>query len=151
MIPSTFVFLDQLPLNANGKIDQNKLRELYEARERNNSDHPATETETMLARIWGDVLGFDDVGRQDDFFDLGGDSLTASVTTAWLQEQTGVQLDLGTFNTHPALAEMAALVDSLRRDASASAVAEESPSDEPLRLEEADAEAPLSFAQQVYW
>jgi amino acid adenylation domain-containing protein len=143
MIPSTFLAVDEIPLTANGKVHPHRLREMYDARERNNSDRPATDTEVALARIWGGVLGFDDIGRQDDFFDLGGDSLTASVTTAWLQAETGVQIDLGTFITHPTLEAMAILVDSLRSDAAcrvaepASAAAKEP--------------APLSFMQQYYW
>ena len=144
MIPSTFVLIDELPLSANGKVDPGKLRELYEARERNSSDRPATDTEVTLARIWGDVLGFDDIGRQDDFFDLGGDFLTASVTTAWLQAETGVQIDLGTFTAHPRLDAMSALVDSLR-SGFASPGAKSSASAVPGEP------APLSFMQQYYW
>jgi non-ribosomal peptide synthetase component F len=44
MIPSTFVLVDELPLNANGKIDSGRLRAIYEARERDNSDRPQTAT-----------------------------------------------------------------------------------------------------------
>lgn len=79
MVPSQFVFVEALPLTANGKVDRARLPD---------PDHhrpdlatqlvaPRTETEVTLARIWQELLDVEEVGIEDNFFDLGGDSLSA--------------------------------------------------------------------------
>jgi amino acid adenylation domain-containing protein/non-ribosomal peptide synthase protein (TIGR01720 family) len=79
MVPSAFVELEALPLTANRKVDRAKLPD---------PDHqrpdlvtalvaPRTGTEAVLARIWEDLLDLEQVGIEDNFFDLGGDSLLA--------------------------------------------------------------------------
>ncbi|MDV2116215.1 amino acid adenylation domain-containing protein, partial [Alcaligenes faecalis] len=88
MVPSVIMVLEALPLNANGKIDRKALPEpefasgqAYEA--------PQGELETTLATIWSQVLGVEQVGRQVNFFDLGGHSLLL----VQLHEQMGKTLD----------------------------------------------------------
>ncbi|WP_170275689.1 non-ribosomal peptide synthetase [Paraburkholderia megapolitana] len=80
MVPSAFVSLDVLPLTPNGKLDRRALpapdkssmtTQTYEV--------PHGETETAIARIWQELLGVDQVGRHDNFFDLGGHSLKVMV------------------------------------------------------------------------
>jgi amino acid adenylation domain-containing protein len=78
MIPESFVFLDQMPKLANGKINR-KLLELDDTQERPKMSYNKVEAlnqkeETML-RIWEDVLDMKGLGMNDDFFDLGGNSL----------------------------------------------------------------------------
>ncbi len=79
MIPSRVILLDQLPLNAHGKVDRNALPD--PADERPASDvtfaPPRTTVERQLAEIWREILGVQRVGVHDNFFDLGGDSLLA--------------------------------------------------------------------------
>ena len=79
MVPSAFVFLDSLPLTPNGKVDRKtlplpdgsrpELRAAFVA--------PRNSTEEMLAGIWSKLLGLNQVGIRDNFFDLGGHSLLA--------------------------------------------------------------------------
>jgi|GEM_PF-6001663 len=78
MVPVAFVPLDALPLNPNGKLDRKRLpapgreayaQQLYEP--------PRGPIETGLAKIWAELLGLQQVSRQDDFFELGGHSLLA--------------------------------------------------------------------------
>jgi|CXWL01.1.fsa_nt_gi amino acid adenylation domain-containing protein/thioester reductase-like protein/non-ribosomal peptide synthase protein (TIGR01720 family) len=76
MIPSAFVVMDQLPLTANGKVDRKALalaavRETVEGR----YAAPRTPTEETLCVIWAQVLGLEKVGIQDNFFEIGGDSI----------------------------------------------------------------------------
>lgn len=78
MIPESFVFLEQMPKLANGKINR-KLLELNDTQQRPNMSYDKVEAlnqkeETML-RIWEDVLDIKGLGMKDDFFDLGGNSL----------------------------------------------------------------------------
>ena len=85
MIPSGFVFLERWPLTPHGKIDREALRRISLAAEPARTDPPATETEAALANIWAEVFRRKAIGRQDHFFDLGGDSLVAMVMAAKIQ------------------------------------------------------------------
>jgi amino acid adenylation domain-containing protein len=84
MIPSFFVVLAALPLTANGKIDRRALPEPPVSRPELDIPFvvPRTLVEETLARIWSEVLEVDLVGVDDNFFDLGGDSLLAGLIVA---------------------------------------------------------------------
>ncbi|MBK8465893.1 MAG: amino acid adenylation domain-containing protein [Chloracidobacterium sp.] len=79
MVPSAFIQLEKLPLTPNGKVDRKKLPapEKETSSGRDGYVEARTETETKLAKIWGELLGVDKIGVQDNFFDLGGHSLLA--------------------------------------------------------------------------
>src|SRR4029453_84148 len=79
-IPSAFVNLKEIPVTPGGKIDRNALPEPDNRRPDLKGPYvlPSTEIEKRLSRIWSEVLSLDRVGVQDNFFDLGGHSLTAS-------------------------------------------------------------------------
>lgn len=77
MVPSVFVVLDRLPLSPNGKLDRRALPEPSGAVSEAGYVEPRTDTERALAGIWAEVLGADRVGAADDFFGLGGDSLSS--------------------------------------------------------------------------
>ena len=78
MLPAAIVLLDQLPLTANGKVDRRRLPEPdYSAGTTSGAFvAPATKLERALAAIWQEVLQVDEVGVYDNFFDLGGHSLS---------------------------------------------------------------------------
>ena len=77
MIPSAFMILAELPLTHNGKIDKHKLPAPWEARIGLRQEYvaPRTEVEKKLTLIWSEVLGIEQIGIHDNFFDLGGNSL----------------------------------------------------------------------------
>jgi len=77
MIPSEFLFVDSLPLSANGKIDRKKLAALRPAAAPVPAAEPRGEMEDRIAAIWKDLLKGAQFGTEDDFFDCGGDSLLA--------------------------------------------------------------------------
>src|SRR4029079_7777336 len=80
MVPSRFVFLDRLPYNVGNKIDREALRQhVFPVSNHSSGEEPRTETELLLADIWSESLELLDIGRNDDFFDLGGDSLKGAV------------------------------------------------------------------------
>jgi amino acid adenylation domain-containing protein len=96
MLPSRFVFLDELPRTPTGKIDRRALPEPSRERPHLGDERrlPDTELERQCLDLWGDVLGIDGIGVDDDFFDLGGDSLTAVRLLARLGERVGRELSL---------------------------------------------------------
>lgn len=89
MIPSTFTFLDKLPLTLNGKVDRNALPEpdRTSVRKRDYAP-PQNQIQELLSQIWSDVLGVSEVGILDNFFELGGDSIKAlQIVTRLNQKQ----------------------------------------------------------------
>ena len=75
MIPALYTFLDAMPLTPNGKVDRRALPAPDKASAAREYVAPRDEKEEALAAIWAEVLGVDRVGINDDFFELGGDSL----------------------------------------------------------------------------
>ena len=93
MIPSIIVWVEALPLNANGKVDRNALPVPAQSEERAYSP-PATELERVLADIWMRLLKVERVGRDEDFFALGGHSLIATQMVYQIQDVFGIQFPL---------------------------------------------------------
>ncbi|MGD0346493.1 MAG: non-ribosomal peptide synthetase [Terracidiphilus sp.] len=111
MVPSAFVFLDELPLTGNGKIDRKALLKLpppnLASAAASHTTEPASEMERTVAKAWQQALGIPSVGLTDNFFDLGAHSLTVAEAHAKLQEALGREialLDLFQFTTVSALA-----------------------------------------------
>ncbi|HAT2884968.1 non-ribosomal peptide synthetase [Serratia marcescens] len=117
MVPSAYVWLDALPLTANGKLDRRALPEPERAavgiRE---YAAPQGETETTLARVWCELLEIGQIGRHDNFFELGGHSLLAVRLSSQLRQQ-GITLPVQAIFNHPILTELAERID--RRNAEA--------------------------------
>ena len=96
MVPSRIVFLDKLPYNRANKIDRAALRQHpLPIRDVAKGDEPRTETERWLAEIWAEILEIPSIGREDDFFSLGGDSLMGASLAAHVYTSVGVELSLG--------------------------------------------------------
>ena len=74
MLPSAGLFLDAMPLSPNGKVDRRKLPPI-EAAPTANGATPMTEAQQTVAEVWKKVLGVRDIGLDDNFFEVGGDSL----------------------------------------------------------------------------
>jgi amino acid adenylation domain-containing protein len=89
MIPSAFVFLERLPLNNNGKLDRRALPSPEGERPDIESAQvaPRNRLEKLLSGIWQEVLGIDNIGIHDNFFDLGGDSIKGAILINKLQER----------------------------------------------------------------
>src|SRR6266705_3747022 len=108
MVPAAFHWRDTLPLTDNGKTDRKALAAALEGAE-HNGESPNTATEGRLAAAWSDVLGIarDQIGRRDNFFGLGGTSLSALKLVIALARAVTFKDVTG----HPSLAVLAALLD----------------------------------------
>ncbi|MER6175999.1 amino acid adenylation domain-containing protein [Streptosporangium sp. NPDC001681] len=113
-VPSAFVSLDRLPLNANGKVDRRALpepesggavRAAYAA--------PRTPTEEALGRIWAEVLAVERVGIHDNFFDLGGDSITSLRVTSRVRRAFDVEISPRELFTAPTVGALAEVVQDM--------------------------------------
>ncbi|WP_051110282.1 non-ribosomal peptide synthetase [Saccharomonospora halophila] len=110
MVPSVLVRLDAVPLTANGKIDQDALP--VPGRAEFSTDTytpPSGDVEERIARVWRSVLRLDEVGANDSFFDLGGDSLHAVAVVGALRED-GLEVSMQEIFQRPTVAGLAEVV-----------------------------------------
>jgi natural product biosynthesis luciferase-like monooxygenase protein len=98
MIPAAFVFLDHLPLTPNGKVDRRSLPAPGSERPMLEEGFvgPRNDAEEQLCRIWQSILGIQHVGVKDDFFSLGGDSLSVIEMAVQAEEVFGRHLSIVT-------------------------------------------------------
>jgi amino acid adenylation domain-containing protein len=125
MVPPVFVPLEQLPLNANGKIDRTALPDPDQQLRDPAREYlaPATPTERLLAGIWCTVLERDRVSLDDDFFELGGHSILVIHSVA-AAHRAGLPLSLFLVYQHPTLGALAAALDAAGAQAVPQPVAE---------------------------
>jgi amino acid adenylation domain-containing protein len=112
MQPSAYVFLDSLPLIANGKVNRKALLtpDSYSAAIDQQGDEFFDPIEQDLAQIWMELLGITAVGLNRDFFELGGHSLLAIQVVSRIQEHFGVELAVEDIFQHTTIKELAGLV-----------------------------------------
>ncbi|WP_280450745.1 non-ribosomal peptide synthase/polyketide synthase, partial [Nocardia cyriacigeorgica] len=140
MIPTGFVVLDALPVNASGKLDRTALpAPVLAPVEFAAPDGPA---EILVADIFGALLGVEQVGAGDDFFGLGGNSLIATQLASRLTKATGRQVPVRAVFDAPTVRELARLIAA---DAAAATALP------PLTAQDRTAPVPLSIAQQRMW
>ncbi|MFJ4952736.1 amino acid adenylation domain-containing protein [Streptomyces sp. NPDC088760] len=108
MIPARLVTLESFPLTPNGKLDRRALPEPAQPlREAAAYVAPATPQESELARIWGEVLGHEQIGVHDNFFALGGNSIHF-VTVLAKARAAGIEFTFQQFFQNPTVSELAA-------------------------------------------
>ncbi|MEO1619424.1 MAG: amino acid adenylation domain-containing protein [Cyanobacteria bacterium J06632_3] len=114
LVPSHFVSLTEMPLTANGKVDFAALPDPREYRQKHRQERqstfvsPQTAAEKTLARLWQQVLQTNRVGLEDDFFELGGDSIMAIQIAARMAE-SGFNISPNQIFQHSTLGELAAV------------------------------------------
>lgn len=140
MIPTSLVVLDALPRTPNGKVDRLALP-APDAPAAVGGEPPRGADEELVAEVWRQVLDLDAVGRDDDFFDLGGDSLMAGEVLNRLRERAGHGLSLRLVFENSRLADLAAALPARESNQPGPAVVPRSPDAKPV----------LSFEQQRTW
>ncbi|HSS48185.1 MAG TPA: amino acid adenylation domain-containing protein, partial [Thermoanaerobaculia bacterium] len=165
MVPASFVELSSLPLTPSGKVDR-KARPSPESVRRSEGEKqgPRTAVEELLGRIWCEVLGLERVGVDENFFELGGDSLKAAILINQLQERLGEHARVVALFEAPTVSLLARYVEQHHAAAVARITGQEADElgpaeltggetrwEGPIPLVDRTAPIPLSFAQQRLW
>ncbi|OQO89834.1 hypothetical protein B1813_18455 [Saccharomonospora piscinae] len=140
LVPTKFVLLDNLPVTASGKVDRGALPD-PDAVVTSGRTPPRDETERRIAAIWQEVLRIERVGVEDNFFDIGGDSLLNIQVVARIRTAFGVDLSPRAVFDNPTVAGLAASLDLGSEVEAAS----------PIAAVPRNGALPLSFAQQRLW
>ena len=118
MVPLAYVQLSALPMTFNGKLDRKALPAPDEsAVPRRGYEEPVGEVEQTLARIWQELLGVQRVGRQDQFFEIGGHSLALTQLSLSIKELYGADVGIARLYESHTLQDMAATIAAHRRRA----------------------------------
>ncbi len=109
MVPAHYVLLDAIPLTPNNKVDFAKLPPPEVVR--GSGSAPSTPTQIQLAEIWREALGTEQIGEEDNFFDLGGQSLRAIPVLAEISARFGIDLSIQDIFEMPTLAGLAQRIE----------------------------------------
>ncbi|MFB6366856.1 amino acid adenylation domain-containing protein [Paenibacillus elgii] len=134
MVPSWFVMLPRLPVNANGKVDRRALPEPERDAESASYAPPASEAEQGLAELWKELLGLRTVGVHDRFFDAGGHSLHAAVLRGQIERRFGVRLSIAELFEHATIRKQAERIGPAGKPAGGSQTIEKAPEREHYPL-----------------
>lgn len=143
MVPSYFVTMESLPYNASGKVDKARLPNPLDSEDILDTEDfspPQTATEQALCAIWAEVLNLARVGRDDSFFDIGGDSLSIIRVMGQVAHKFHVDIPLEKIYRTPRLKDIALLIDSA-----------EAAAYRPILPAPVKRRYPVSSAQQRMW
>ena len=140
MVPSQWLFMERLPLTPNGKLDRKALPQADASQTQKTYIAPCTERQRLVARVWQEVLGLEQVGLGDNFFELGGHSLLATQVVSRVRQTLNVEVQLRTLFEH---ADLENFVQALERD-----VVHPQPSLLPVNRDQG---LRLSYAQERQW
>jgi acyl carrier protein len=108
MVPQHYIILDKLPLTPNGKIDRKNLPKPEQLFSRTQEQYipPDTELQKKIAEIWQKSLNLEKVGIQDNFFNLGGNSLLATQVISQMRQALQVEISIRRFFETPTIADL---------------------------------------------
>ncbi len=143
MVPAHFIRLDALPRLPNGKVDRQALPDPGRANVSDELEYipPTSAVELHLAAIWSEILGGDQVGRSDNFFAIGGESLNALVMLAAVERRFQVNVPVSSLMLDPTIGALARIIESTNAEQASAVVV-------PLRL--SGSKRPLFCVHGVY-
>ena len=112
MIPSYFIFLNSFPLTSSGKLDRKNLPEVADISYKRNTVHPSTQIEDKLLLIWRDILKIENISIHDNFFDIGGNSLSVISLTNLLMTEFNLDLDVTSVFEFPTIQCLSRLIST---------------------------------------
>ncbi len=114
MVPSVFMELDSFPLTINGKLDTKALPIVDESKlSAERYVEARNETEKKLVKVWQQVLGIEQVGVKDNFFDLGGNSLALTKVSAKIKEQFSFEIRIVDLVQHVKIDSLAVFIEGM--------------------------------------
>lgn len=149
MIPNKFYILASFPLTSNGKIDRNLLRNYSTSNDCKKEQYllPETETEILISNIWSKMFDKKTIGKEANFFELGGDSLLATVMISKIRDGVGIEVSLRDIFDKPNISQLSKYIDEEKnKDAFCKALPQIVP-DKARR----NHVFPLTEVQQAYW
>ncbi|RPK07111.1 Malonyl CoA-acyl carrier protein transacylase [Bacillus subtilis] len=118
MIPSYFVSMDKIPQTSNGKVNVKALPEPKQNIQLGMKyTSPSNRTESVLIEIWQTILGVDRIGVHDNFYDLGGHSLKATLLISRIHKELDIVVPLRMVFSHPTVKEMANYINGISEEA----------------------------------
>lgn len=116
LIPSKYIWVDEFPITPNGKIDKKNLPVPKNNRPESAPlfKKPATQLEKDIAAIWGQELKIDEIGTDDNFFDLGGSSLLAQKLTTLLKQRLSLEIPVSKIYIHPTIKDLASVLEEAK-------------------------------------
>ncbi|UII31886.1 amino acid adenylation domain-containing protein [Fulvivirga ulvae] len=143
MIPTAYVSMADIPLNANGKLDRSKLPEPESTIESERYVTPAGETELKLLKIWAELLRQDAnlISAESNFFDLGGHSLIATKMVSAIRKGVSSHITIRDIFLYPTISQLAEYIDN----------SESQRYTQVLRKQNNKGPVPLSFEQEGLW
>ncbi|MCA1613498.1 MAG: amino acid adenylation domain-containing protein, partial [Acidobacteria bacterium] len=135
VVPASFVALDALPLTPSGKLDRRALPAPGQERPDTTRGYvpPQTKLEALLADMWQEILGLDRVGVEDNFFDLGGDSIKGAVFINRLQDRLAEIVHVITIFNDPTIRQLASYLGEQYAGAVRRMTGEDTPGAAPVR------------------
>ena len=112
MVPTDYVVIPFIPVMTNGKIDRNALPSPELGKNVAEYVAPVTELEKSITDIWMANIGIKHIGTNDDFFNLGGNSLLAAKTMMQIEKITGTRIPLATIFKNPTIKQLAAVINN---------------------------------------
>src|SRR5262249_20517232 len=112
MLPAVFMPIEKLPRSPNGKVDRRSLPD--PTRQKRSLREPQTPEECALGKMFAEVLRLEDVGVEDDFFELGGDSLSAMRLAGRISANFSIALSLRDFYSASRVGDLATLVQAMQ-------------------------------------
>lgn len=118
MIPAQIIFIDNIPLTANGKTDTQALKDLaaQESKELISSEPPTNETERITVDVWSSALERPVINITDNFFDIGGNSLLVATVAVALQRKLDVKVYLRDIYQYPVLQQLSEVLIARSRE-----------------------------------
>ena len=146
MVPTAFVRLAEMPITPTGKADRAALPPPSDPRAALSSAFvaPRTATEQVLAELWSELLGVEEVGTDDSLFELGGHSLSVAQILARVRHDYEVEVPISAVFESPTIAALAAEIDEAREQGATSELPPLFEADRSLSL-------PLTFPQEQVW
>lgn len=115
MVPSLLFNIDRIPLTPNGKVDKAALPEINELIDRETYKPAETNIQRLLVDIFQDILNLDQVGIDDNFFEMGGDSIKAVQITSRLYDQ-GIALNVNDILTYQTISQISVCAEKSERE-----------------------------------